>query len=144
FSELISLLGSNNSIGTDIYTFYLGSGVGFPPMGLILGTDGVLKGTPTIAGTSKFEVCVKDVGGRSTCKTYSLAVNPAGNTNVTTTNSNATNCPTKSNPPCGSVQNGVGVSAVIVPASCECPSDTIFAQMDNTAPGGPYRICTCK
>ncbi|MFH0805253.1 MAG: putative Ig domain-containing protein [Patescibacteria group bacterium] len=69
FSELIPLLGTNNSGGTDIYTFYLGSGVGFPPMGLILGIDGVLKGTPTAAGTSKFEVCVKDVGGRSKSKT---------------------------------------------------------------------------
>jgi len=137
FSELIPLLGPKNSVGTDIYTFYLGSGVGFPPMGLILGIDGVLKGTPTAAGTSKFQVCVKDVGGRSTCRTYSLTVNPADNSNTTA-------CPTTSNPPCGSVQNGIGVSAVIVPASCDCPSDTNFAQMDNITAGGPYRICTCK
>ena len=137
FSELIPLLGPKSSVGTDIYTFYLGSGVGFPPMGLILGIDGVLKGTPTAKGTSKFQVCVKDVGGTSTCRTYSLTVNPASNSNNTT-------CPTTSNPPCRSVQNGIGVSAVIVPASCDCPSDTNFAQMDNITAGGPYRICTCK
>ena len=136
FSELISLLGPESSASPAIYTYYLGSGVGFPPMGLILGIDGVLKGTPTVAGTSKFQVCVKDVGGRSTCRTYSLTVNPAVKKSST--------CPTTSNPPCRSVQNGVGVSAVIVPASCNCPSDTNFAQMDNITAGGPYKICTCK
>jgi len=136
FSELISSLGPEGSASPAIYTYYLGSGVGFPPMGLILGIDGVLKGTPTAKGTSKFQVCVKDVGGRSTCRTYSLTVNPAVKKSST--------CPTTSNPPCRSVQNGVGVSAVIVPASCNCPSDTDFAQMDNITAGGPYKICTCK
>lgn len=138
FSELISHLGPESSANPAIYTFYLGSGVGFPPMGLTLGIDGVLKGTPTAQGTSKFQVCVKDVGGRSTCKTYSLTVNPAG-----TPKKNST-CPAKSNPPCHSVQNGIGVTGVIVPGSCDCPSDTNFAQMDNITAGGPYKICTCK
>ncbi|MBU0540624.1 hypothetical protein KKF59_01920 [Patescibacteria group bacterium] len=46
--------------------------------------------------------------------------------------------------PCGSVKGGVGVSGIIVPASCDCPSDTAYAQMDNITPGGPYKICTCK
>lgn len=145
FSELIPLLGPKKSVGTDIYTFYLGSGVGFPPMGLTLGIDGVLKGTPTAKGTSKFQVCVKDVGGRSFCRTYSLTVNSAGTTvNPTSTRKKNSTCPTKSNPPCRSVENGVGVSGVVVPASCECPSDTNFAQMDNITAGGPYKICTCK
>lgn len=138
FSELISFLGPESAGGPAIYTYYLGSGVGFPPMGLILGIDGVLKGTPTAIGTSKFQVCVKDVGGRSTCRTYSLAVNPAS----TAVQNNS--CPTKSNPPCGSVENGVGATGSIVPASCDCPSDTTFAQMDNITAGGPYKICTCK
>ena len=137
FSELISFLDTRNNGNTDIYTFYLGSGVGFPPMGLILGIDGVLKGTPTAEGLSKFQVCVKDVGGNSTCRTYSLRVNPANTSNNTT-------CPTTSNPPCGSSENGIAVMGVIVPASCSCPSDTDFAQMDNITAGGPYKICTCK
>ena len=140
FSELISFLGPGSSAAPAIYTFYLGSGVGFPPMGLVLGIDGVLKGTPTAKGTSKFQVCVKDVGGRSTCRTYSLTVNSASTPKK---NSNST-CPTKSNPPCRSVENGVGVSGVVVPGSCDCPSDTDFAQMDNITAGGPYKICTCK
>jgi hypothetical protein len=71
--ELIPLLESGSSAP---YSFYLGSGVGFPPMGLTLGIDGVLSGTPTGTGASKFQVCVKDVGGRSTCKTYSMSVAP--------------------------------------------------------------------
>jgi hypothetical protein len=138
FSELIFVLGPESGASPAVYTFYLGSGVGFPPMGLALGIDGVLKGTPTAPGTSKFQVCVKDVGGRSTCRTYSLTVNPAG------TPKKNSSCPTKSNPPCGSVRNGVGVTGVIVPGSCDCPSDTTFAQMDNVTAGGPYKICTCK
>ncbi|KKU94759.1 MAG: Hemagglutinin-related protein [Parcubacteria group bacterium GW2011_GWA1_48_11b] len=147
FSELISFLPAESHENPAIYTFYLGSGVGFPPMGLILGIDGVLRGTPTVKGTSKFQVCVKDVGGRSVCETYSLTVNPASGVKNTTSNSNNsknTTCPTRSNPPCRSVQNGVGVTGVVVPASCDCPSDTNFAQMDNITAGGPYKICTCK
>lgn len=46
--------------------------------------------------------------------------------------------------PCHSVKNGVGVFGVIVPASCNCPSDTTYAQMDNITAGGPYKICTCN
>lgn len=46
--------------------------------------------------------------------------------------------------PCGSVRNGVRTSGVIVPASCNCPGDTTYAQMDNITAGGPYKICTCN
>lgn len=53
-------------------------------------------------------------------------------------------CPTKSNPPCNSVKNGIKTSGVIVPGNCNCPSDTDYAQMDNITKGGPYKICKCK
>lgn len=46
--------------------------------------------------------------------------------------------------PCRSVKNGVGVSGIIVPASCNCPSDTTYAGMDSISSGGPYKICSCK
>jgi hypothetical protein len=46
--------------------------------------------------------------------------------------------------PCHSAKGGVGVSGVIVPDKCNCPSDTKYAQMDNITAGGPYKICTCK
>jgi hypothetical protein len=75
--ELIPLLGPGGCTDPSICSFYLGSGVGFYPMGLTLGIDGVLSGTPKAAGTSRFEICVKDVGGRSACKTYSMNVKPA-------------------------------------------------------------------
>ena len=144
FSELIPLLGPKSGVGTDIYTYYLGSGVGFPPMGLILGIDGVLRGTPTADGTSKFQVCVKDVGGRSACRTYSLTVTPKSTPKQTPTPKSKSVCPTKLNPPCGSAQNGVAAAGGLVPASCDCPSDSTYASMDNVAPGGPYKICVCK
>lgn len=46
--------------------------------------------------------------------------------------------------PCNTVKNGVKTYGVIVPASCNCPSDTTYAQMDNITAGGPYKICTCN
>ena len=50
FEELISMLNPDYNGDRSAYTFYLGSGVGFPPMGMILGTDGILQGTPTGTG----------------------------------------------------------------------------------------------
>jgi len=46
--------------------------------------------------------------------------------------------------PCHSVSGGVGVAGLPVPDSCDCPTDTTYKGMDNTAAGGPYKICTCK
>lgn len=57
------------------YTYYLGTMNGFPPMGLILGPDGILKGVPTPTGkSSTFEVCVKDTAGKFDCLKVSLEV----------------------------------------------------------------------
>jgi tetratricopeptide (TPR) repeat protein len=54
-------------------------------------------------------------------------------------------CPTRMTPPCHSVQNGREMDGGPVPASCNCPSDTTWeGYMDRIAPGGPYKICTCK
>ena len=53
-------------------------------------------------------------------------------------------CPTKLNPPCHSVQNGIGVYGGIVPFGCKCPDDTDFELVDRVTPGGPYNICTCR
>lgn len=73
--ELIPSLDPEGSNGP--YTFYLGSGTGFPPMGLILSPDGKLSGTPTGQG-GKFQVCVKDIGGTFVCRTYLLNTVSAG------------------------------------------------------------------
>jgi len=64
----------NPAGGNPPYTFMLGSGVGFPPFGLILDVNGLLNGTPTAAGTREFEVCVKDLSGNQACGTTSLTV----------------------------------------------------------------------
>ena len=60
--------------GNPPYTFFLGSGVGFPPLGLVMDLNGTLSGTPTAAGPSTFEVCVKDLSGNQACAKTSLEV----------------------------------------------------------------------
>ena len=126
--------------GNPPYTFYLGSGVGFPPTGLILDANGILRGIPKMKGTSRFEVCVKDVGGDQACKTVSMNVNPA---DVNPSNHCFATSTQMANP-CHSIKNGIETYAVVTFGDCNCPSDTTFAQMDNTAPGGPYKICACN
>ncbi len=69
----------NGEAGTDVntqytaegglppYHFQLGSGVGFPPHNVVLDANGLLSGTPDIAGTSNFSICVVDTAGQSVC-----------------------------------------------------------------------------
>src|SRR3989338_5814371 len=71
-------------------------------------------------------------------------INLDNNNNNSDGNSRSATCPTRSNPPCNSVKNGIKTSGVIVPGNCNCPSDTTYAQMDNITAGGPYKICTCN
>jgi len=73
--ELVALLGPDSSGGP--YSFNLDTMGGFPPMGLILGPDGVLRGTPT-GKDSKFRACVKDVGGNTACKVINIDVKKEG------------------------------------------------------------------
>ena len=73
--ELVALLGPDSSGGP--YSFNLDTMGGFPPMGLILGPDGVLSGTPT-GKDSKFRACVKDVGGNTFCKVINVDVQKEG------------------------------------------------------------------
>ena len=68
---------TNPTGGSPPYHFQLGSGVGFPPMGISLGKDGQLTGTPTAAGTSTFQVCAIDLSANSVCQTVSLTVSAA-------------------------------------------------------------------
>ena len=73
--ELTDLLGPDSPGGP--YTFDLDTMGGFPPMGLILGPNGVLQGTPT-GRDSKFKACVKDVGGNTACKVLEIDVKKEG------------------------------------------------------------------
>ena len=59
------------------YHFTLGSGVGFQPLGLILNLNGLLTGTPTVAGEKTFEVCAVDLDGNQACGNVTLNVIPS-------------------------------------------------------------------
>lgn len=60
--------------GTPPYTFSLETGVGFPPIGVVLAPNGTLAGIPTAAGASQFSVCVRDAGGQSVCQRVNVQV----------------------------------------------------------------------
>lgn len=138
-SKLIPMLnpewdGSNR----DGYTFYLGPNSGFPPMGLILGTNGLLIGTPTGWGTT-FVVCVKDVGGNEKCIKVHLTVDEEEEPSYVTP---VGTCPATSHDtdtPCGG-----GVSGIYVPLSCLCPSDTYDYGSNFVIDDVEYRTCICR
>ena len=67
--ELINLLDPRDQ--SEPYTFSLNMMGGFPPMGLMLGSNGVLKGTP-VGKDDHFEACVKNSSGRSVCKVINI------------------------------------------------------------------------
>ncbi len=74
---------SNPSGGHPPYHFQLGSGGGFPPSGIILGLNGCLTGTPTVAGTRSFNVCAIDLNGAQVCGPSSVAVQAGVGTTTT-------------------------------------------------------------
>jgi hypothetical protein len=65
---------SNPVGGHPPYHFQLGSGVGFPPIGIVLGLNGCLTGTPSIAGSSAFSVCAIDLNGAQVCNPTSVTI----------------------------------------------------------------------
>ncbi|MBI4219649.1 MAG: hypothetical protein HY682_05845 [Chloroflexi bacterium] len=67
----------NPSGGSPPYHFQLGTAGGFPPIGLSLGKDGQLTGTPDLATggkTYRFTVCAVDLKADSVCREVSIAV----------------------------------------------------------------------
>ena len=70
---------SNPIGGNAPYHFQLDSVSGFPPIGISLGIDGWLTGTPAAAGTSPFGVCAIDLNGAQVCVDTSVTVTgPSG------------------------------------------------------------------
>jgi hypothetical protein len=67
--ELINLLDPQDQSGP--YTFSYNTMGGFPPMGLSMGLDGVLKGTP-VGKDGKFEACVTNGSRRKVCKVLDI------------------------------------------------------------------------
>ncbi len=65
---------TNPTGGNEPYHFQLDSGSGFPPLGLTLYPNGLLMGTPTVAGVSTFTVCAVDQGSHQRCVQTSLTV----------------------------------------------------------------------
>jgi hypothetical protein len=61
--------------GTPPYSFSVQFGAGFLPPGLGLELNGLLRGTPPLAGDYKFGICAKDLKGEI-CKNTSLTVKP--------------------------------------------------------------------
>lgn len=55
------------------YHFQLGTGA-FPPMGIAVGLDGTITGTPVSPGGKTFWVCAVDVGGHSKCMKTTMVV----------------------------------------------------------------------
>lgn len=143
-SELTSLLPPESTGGP--YTYYLGSGVGFPPMGLTLDINGILSGTPTGQG-GKFQVCVKDIGGRSVCKDYHLTVNPEGTQDSSTAQNQQYKCPASGiEAGCGSHPNGPNgptVDGIPLPLKCPCPPGTKFDRIV-TWQDKQYNQCMCQ
>jgi hypothetical protein len=147
--ELIALLDPKGAASPAIYSFYLGSGVGFPPMGLTLGIDGVLSGTPKGSG-GNFEVCVKDVGGRSVCKAYRVnTVAQSKSTPASTKNSSECN-------PVNDCDDYVHCPTCPVPLevrrneNCQCPRgttdvgvDTVWLEINGKLESARKRICAC-
>jgi hypothetical protein len=64
--------------GRPPYHYQLDSGVGFPPVGLVMDTNGILTGVPAaINGSEKvsnFSVCVVDLAGTSKCVPISMKI----------------------------------------------------------------------
>jgi hypothetical protein len=65
---------SNPSGGSPPYHFQLGSGVGFPPIGMSVSKDGILSGTPAAVGTYTFSVCAVDLSATQVCQTVTMTV----------------------------------------------------------------------
>jgi uncharacterized repeat protein (TIGR03803 family) len=70
FLQTITALGGTVPVGFTVTG-------GTIPAGLILGTTGVLSGTPTLAGTFNFTVTATDSAGSTDARDLSLTVNPA-------------------------------------------------------------------
>lgn len=142
--KLIPMLDPNWNGIRNGYTFYLQSGKGFPPMGMILGIDGIVRGKPTAIGRSTFVVCVKDVGGNSKC-VNAIFIVEENNENYVLPGSRCPATSSETSTPCGSNQTrGASVSGVYVSSDCPCPSDTYDYGSDVEIDGVYYKTCVCR
>lgn len=113
--------------GEPPYTFQLDTMGGFPPHGVILNLNGMLTGTPTVAGETEFKVCAFDQTKEKVCREKSLLILPSGT--PPTTEPPTTLPPTT--PPTTSPPQAEEVSATIDSATCA----DLIATLSGTASG---------
>jgi hypothetical protein len=63
--------------GNPPYHFKLEPMGGFPPMGMWIDLNGVLRGTPKNTHAASFSVCAEDMGGHSDCQRITMQPTPA-------------------------------------------------------------------
>ena len=63
--------------GNPPYHFVLDPMGGFPPMGVVLDANGVLRGTPSGRLAATFNVCAVDMSAKQHCQTITLQPQPA-------------------------------------------------------------------
>jgi MBG domain-containing protein/List-Bact-rpt repeat protein/Regulator of Chromosome Condensation (RCC1) repeat protein/Big-like domain-containing protein len=113
--QFYSQLVGQGTGGTPPYYFSLETGSGFPPIGIIMDLNGNLSGTPSVAGTYNFGVCVVDLVGEQDCETATLIVDPALQLSITTTGSGTGTV--TANPPGPAYTNGTVVTLTATPGS---------------------------
>jgi uncharacterized repeat protein (TIGR01451 family) len=124
YSQQLSA-GSSDSLDHTPYTFTLASGS--LPTSLTLGTDGLLSGTPTAAGSFTFTVQAAGSGGVSGTQAYTLVVNRATTTVTVTATPNPTT-------------QGVPVNLVATVASGTPTGTVSFSADGTTLPCSPVTV----
>lgn len=71
--ELLALFDPEDRTDPQIYRYSIDSMSGFPPMGLILWANGVLKGT-AVGKDSSFRACVTNISGKKVCEIIEVDV----------------------------------------------------------------------
>ena len=85
---------TNPTGGQPPYHFELDSGSGFPPLGIILNTNGLLSGKAAKKGEYKFRVCVVDQAASKKCRDNILTIKEEGETTDTSPTQQDTTTPT--------------------------------------------------
>lgn len=122
-------VGSNATGGTSPYYFSSDTFAnGLPPLGMVVGLDGALTGTPSVAGTYSFGVCVTDLVGNTSCKQASVTVSQGFT--LTTATAGTGSGGISANPP-----GPIYVSGTIVTLTATAASGSIFTGWSGACSG---------
>jgi hypothetical protein len=129
----------NPAGGKPPYSFQLDTMGNFPPFGISLNLNGILNGTPTVAGERKFTVCAVDKTRTSACQEVSLNVKESFTVEVTKVgsgNGTVTSYPDGIN--CGAVCNASFESGEEVSLSANEDETSVFAGWEEDCTGEDY------